>query len=122
MNEDNNNYLKTWKFPNDPILKGQKITLSNLLNHTAGLSVSDIMGYENTENLPTTQQILNGESPANSKPVRSIFEPNLKYEYSGDGTTLSKLRQRRFCVLLHWKSPKWQCYCGDDKRHEWTIN
>ncbi|WP_300670677.1 serine hydrolase [Soonwooa sp.] len=91
LNEDINNYLKTWKFHYNTISKGQKITLSNLLNHTAGLSVGGFMGYEKGDNLPTIQQILNGESPANSKPVKSIFEPNLKYEYSGGGTTVSQL-------------------------------
>ena len=33
---DINAYLKSWTFPYDSISKGKKITLANLLSHTAG--------------------------------------------------------------------------------------
>ncbi len=91
LDSDINNYLKDWKFPYDSISKGKKITIANLLNHTAGLSVHGFNGYEEGQELPTTIEILNGLKPANSNAVRSIFEPGLKFEYSGGGTTITQL-------------------------------
>ena len=91
LDSDINDYLKSWKFPYDSISKGRKITLSNLLNHTAGLSVHGFDGYAQGDTIPTLVQILNGEKPANNKAVRSMFEPSLKYEYSGGGTEISQL-------------------------------
>ena len=86
-----NDYLKSWKFPYDSLSKGKKITLSNLLSHTAGLNVHGFAGYAKGDTIPTLVQVLNGEKPANSKAVRSMFEPSLKYEYSGGGIEISQL-------------------------------
>ncbi|MBW3524618.1 serine hydrolase [Chryseobacterium sp. NKUCC03_KSP] len=91
LDDDINNYLKTWKFPYDEISKGKKITLANLLSHKAGLSVHGFGGYEKGVKLPTTIEILDGLKPSNSNAVRSIFEPDLKFQYSGGGTTISQL-------------------------------
>jgi len=91
LDSDINVYLKSWKFPYDSLSKRKKITLSNLLSHTAGLNVHGFLGYEKGNKIPTLIQILNGEKPANSKAVRSMFEPSLKYEYSGGGIEISQL-------------------------------
>ncbi|MDP9958114.1 CubicO group peptidase (beta-lactamase class C family) [Epilithonimonas hungarica] len=91
LDDDINNYLKTWKFPYDSLSKGKKITLANLLSHKAGLSVHGFGGYQQGKELPTITQILDGQKPANSPAVRSVFEPNLKFQYSGGGTTISQL-------------------------------
>ncbi|NIF06651.1 serine hydrolase [Chryseobacterium sp. Tr-659] len=92
LNDDINNYLKTWKFPyDDAVSKGKKISIANLLSHTGGLSVGGFGGYEKGEKLPTIIEILNGTAPANSNAVRSIFEPGSKFEYSGGGTVISQL-------------------------------
>lgn len=91
LDDDINNYLKTWKFPYDDVSKGKKITIGNLLNHNAGLSVHGFGGYEKGAALPTTIQTLDGLSPSNSGAVRSVFEPGLKFQYSGGGTTISQL-------------------------------
>ena len=88
---DINTYLTSWKFPYDERAKGKKITLNNLLSHTAGLTVHGFGGYAKGNKIPTTVQILNGEAPANSGPVRSEFEPDLRVMYSGGGTTISQL-------------------------------
>lgn len=88
---DINNYLKTWKFPYDSLSKGKKITIANLLSHTAGLSVHGFNGYEQGDKIPTIYETLDGKKPANSDAVRSLYEPSLKYEYSGGGTTISQL-------------------------------
>ncbi|MFW0715101.1 serine hydrolase [Pedobacter sp. N23S346] len=91
LDDDINNYLKTWKFPYDDVSKGKKITIANLLSHTAGLSGHGFGGYAKGGTLPTTIQTLDGIKPSNSTAVRSIFEPNLKFQYSGGGTTITQL-------------------------------
>ena len=91
LNEDINFYVKSWKFPYDSLTKGKKITTANLLSHTAGLSVDGFIGYTKKDTIPTIIQILNGEKPANSEPVRSNAEPALKFQYSGGGITISQL-------------------------------
>jgi CubicO group peptidase (beta-lactamase class C family) len=91
VDEDINNFLKNWKFPYDSISKGKPITLHNLLSHSGGLTVHGFPGYEISDPLPDIYQILNGQKPANTAPVRSMIEPSLKYIYSGGGTTISQL-------------------------------
>lgn len=88
---DINTYLKSWRFPYDSISKGKKINMANLLSHTAGLNVHGFGGYEAGKPLPSVIQILNGESPANSDSVHSLFAPGTRQEYSGGGTTISQL-------------------------------
>lgn len=88
---DINNYLKTWKFPYDSVSKNKKISLANLLSHSAGLSVHGFLGYNINDSLPNLVQILDGKYPANNIAVRSMFEPGLKYQYSGGGTVISQL-------------------------------
>lgn len=91
INTDINTYLSSWKFPYDSVSKGKKITIANLLSHTGGLNISGFDGYTKIDSIPNITQILNGKNPANNDAVKSIFEPNLKYKYSGGGTTISQL-------------------------------
>ncbi|MGE8434318.1 serine hydrolase [Chryseobacterium joostei] len=92
LDTDINNYLKDWKFPYDEaVTKGKKISISNLLSHTAGLSGHGFYGYEKGKKLPTIIEILNGVPPANSGTVKSVFEPGLKFQYSGGGTVITQL-------------------------------
>lgn len=88
---DINNYLTGWKFPYDSVSKNKKISVYHLLSHTAGLDIHGFPGYKKTDTLPTLQQILDGKRPANTKAVRSLFEPGTKFKYSGGGTTISQL-------------------------------
>jgi CubicO group peptidase (beta-lactamase class C family) len=88
---DINTYLKRWKFPYDSLSEGKKITLHHLLSHTAGLDVHGFPGYERGDSLPTIQQILDGQSPANTRKVRSLLAPGEIVKYSGGGTTISQL-------------------------------
>jgi len=88
---DINTYLSTWKFPYDSLSGGKKITMANLLSHTAGLTIHGFGGYAVGKPFPTLSQVLNGQAPANSGPVRSKYVPGIKYEYSGGGITISQL-------------------------------
>lgn len=87
---DINQYLKSWKFTYDSLTGSKKITLYQLLSHTAGLDIHGFPGYERTDTLPTVPQVLNGEKPANTKKVRSLFAAGTKFKYSGGGTTVSQ--------------------------------
>ncbi|TAE40825.1 MAG: serine hydrolase [Runella slithyformis] len=91
INADINTSLKSWKFPYDSICKDKKITLANLLSHTAGLNVHGFMGYDRNSSIPSLTAILDGKSPSQSPAIRSSIEPNKVFQYSGGGTTISQL-------------------------------
>ncbi len=87
---DINQYLIRWKFAYDSAAKGKRISTANLLSHTAGLSMHGFPGYAAGEVIPDLNQVLDGRKPANTEAVRSLFEPGLKFQYSGGGTTISQ--------------------------------
>lgn len=89
LDEDVNNYLTSWRVP--AIGDWQpRITLRQLLSHTAGLTVHGFRGYLNSDPLPTTLEILNGEPPANNDKVQVNIIPGLHYRYSGGGTIIAQ--------------------------------
>lgn len=108
LNEDINNYLKSWRFPYDEKSGGKTITLYNLLSHTAGTTVHGFRGYRNGTQIPDVVQVLNGEKPANNPPVRSEFAPGEKVQYSGGGTTIAQL------VVMDVAGKNFSAYMNDD--------
>lgn len=90
LDKDINTYLKSWKFPIDSLSKNKPVTVGNLLSHSAGLGVHGFPGYQWTDSLPSDNQILDGLRPANTAAVRSRFEPGLRVQYSGGGTTITE--------------------------------
>lgn len=88
---DVNSYLKGWQFPYDSISRNKKINTYQLLSHSAGLGIHGFPGYKRTDPLPTIYQVLDGQRPANTQAVRSIYEPGKAFEYSGGGTTITQL-------------------------------
>src|SRR5687767_7434688 len=91
LDEDINAKLTSWKLPDNEFTAKKKVTLRNLLSHTAGTTVHGFPGYAVTEKVPTLQQILDGTAPANTAAVRVDFEPGSRFRYSGGGTTVSQL-------------------------------
>lgn len=90
LDKDVNEYLKTWQVP--PVKDWKpKITLRQLLGHTAGVTVGGFEGYSITDTIPTIQQTLNGEPPANNHPVRVNILPGSVLRYAGGGTTVAQL-------------------------------
>jgi len=86
LDTDVNNYLKSWKVPSNQFTEKTKVTLRELLRHTAGVTVHGFRGYATGEPVPTTLvQVLNGEKPANNAPVIVDAEPNTIWRYSGGG-------------------------------------
>ena len=93
--KDINDYLTSWKFPYTEVSKGQKITTLNLLTHTGGLSNGAAM-YVNTDTIPTAIQVLNGVKGSSmiysdGNAVRSVMEPNLKFQYSNLGVGITQI-------------------------------
>jgi CubicO group peptidase (beta-lactamase class C family) len=84
-----NEHLVRWKVPAAEH-KPEAVTLRGLLSHTAGLSVSGFQGYAPGTPMPTLPQLLAGEKPANSEPVRPVQAPGA-WRYSGGGVSVAQL-------------------------------
>ena len=91
LDEDVNVKLKGWKVPDNEFTKDQKVTLRRIVSHSAGLTVHGFGGYTADAPLPTLVQILDGEPPANSKPVRVVTVPGSQWSYSGGGFVVMQL-------------------------------
>jgi CubicO group peptidase (beta-lactamase class C family) len=91
LDADINDLLGSWHLPDSIYTDKNMVTLRRLLGHTAGTNISGFDGYNRASALPTTIQILAGESPANSRAVEVTDTPGSKYRYSGGGYTLLQL-------------------------------
>jgi len=85
LDADVNAYLISWKLPSNEFTSKTKVTLRELLNHTAGVSISGFPGYVSGSPLPTLTQMLDGEQPANTPPIRVDMMPGIGFRYSGGG-------------------------------------
>jgi len=85
LNENINNKLTSWKVPENEFTINQKVTLQGILNHSAGLTVHGFSGYASNEDIPTLLQVLDGQKPANSEPIRVDIKPDSIARYSGGG-------------------------------------
>ena len=90
LDEDVNLKLKTWKVAENEFTKTEKVTLRRLMSHSAGLTVHGFPGYDVDAPLPTLVQVLNGEKPANTAPIRVDVVPGTKERYSGGGVTIEQ--------------------------------
>ena len=90
LDRDVNDYLTSWKVPPNDLWQ-PRITLCQILTHSAGLTVHGFPGYSRSERIPTVPQILDGEAPANTGPVRVNLLPGSQIRYSGGGTTIGQL-------------------------------
>lgn len=85
LDADINSELISWKVPETSAANGKPVTLRELLTHTAGMTVHGFPGYATNDPVPTLKQVLNGEKPANTPPIRVESEPGSKWNYSGGG-------------------------------------
>src|SRR5260370_36021099 len=91
LDKDVNRKLVSWKVPENEFTKNQKVTLRRLLSHTAGLNVPSFGGNLAGNPVPTTVQILNGQTPASNEPVRVESTPGKEFAYSGSGYVFIQL-------------------------------
>ena len=90
LDTDVNQYLKSWKVPANEFTEKTKITLRELLSHTAGMTVHGFPGYASDAPLPTLVQVLNGTKPANSPAIRVDIAPGSEWRYSGGGFVVAE--------------------------------
>lgn len=84
LDTDINTYLKTWKVPENAFTKQQPVTLRHLLAGTSGFTWQKYMGYPAGTPLPTLEQALRGEAPAQTPPVTVHFLPGSKFGNSAE--------------------------------------
>lgn len=98
LNRNVNEYLGSWKVPDNEFTREQKVTLRRILSHSAGITVHGFPGYEAGKTVPTLVEVLNGEKPANTEPIRVDTVPGTKWRYSGGGYTV--MQQMLIDVLV----------------------
>jgi CubicO group peptidase (beta-lactamase class C family) len=85
LDENVNNYLTSWKVPDNASTANQKVTLERLLSHTAGIPTFGLPGYGQTDEIPTLLQMLDGQAPATNPAVIVYFVPGSSYNYANLG-------------------------------------
>jgi|KBSMisStandDraft_5_1062788.scaffolds.fasta_scaffold100545_2 CubicO group peptidase (beta-lactamase class C family) len=100
LDVDINRYLKRWQLPQNEFTRDAQVTLRNILNHTAGLTVNGWPVAPRGRPLPTVFDLLEGRRPEVSDPgpnefvmppVRVNKAPNGTRRYSGGGFLLAQM-------------------------------
>lgn len=78
-----NDFLVSWKIPDNEFTRSQPVTLRYLLCHGAGMSGHSLGTYSSGEEIPTVLQILDGKPPSKADPVRVVTTPQTEFNYSG---------------------------------------
>lgn len=141
LDADVNTELTSWKLPDAPIAGGKPVTLRELLTHTGGTTVHGFPGYAVDAPVPSLVQVLNGEKPANTPPIRIEAAPGSRWNYSGGGFTIMQqmvvdVTKEPYPTFLHdtvlkpigmthstyeqplpveWRAKAATPYAGDDK-------
>ncbi len=91
LDQELNEVLVSWQIPENEFTALGAVTLRRLLSHSAGVTVGGFQGYAQGEEIPTLPQILDGEWPANSPPIRVDIVPGTQERYSGGGYMIVQL-------------------------------
>jgi CubicO group peptidase (beta-lactamase class C family) len=91
LDKNVNDYLKSWKLPENDLTRQKPVTLRETLTHSAGLTVHGFPGYAADTKLPDIKQILDGTPPANTGAIRVDTVPGTRWNYSGGGYVLTQL-------------------------------
>ena len=90
LDTDVTRYLTSWKLPESELTRDKKVTLRELLSHSAGINVHGFPGYAAGAPLPTLVEVLDGAPPANSEPIRVVAVPGKERSYSGGGFLIAE--------------------------------
>jgi CubicO group peptidase (beta-lactamase class C family) len=99
-----NDRLTSWHLPDNQFTAEHKVTLRNILNHTAGTTVWGFPGYARTDKIPSPVEVLDGKG--NTEAIRVWKEPGQSWRYSGGGYTIMQVLMtdvtgRSFPNLMH---------------------
>lgn len=86
LNQDINQYLTSWKLPENSFTNTVKVNLRHLLTHTGGTTVHGFPGYAQTDTFPTDIEVLKGQG--NTAPIYVDTLPGAINRYSGGGYTI----------------------------------
>ena len=89
LDEDVNQRLTSWKVPATGPWQ-PRVTLRQLLTHSAGLTVHGFPSYGVEEPLPRLIDVLDGRPPANTARVEVNILPGVQQRYAGGGTTVAQ--------------------------------
>jgi CubicO group peptidase (beta-lactamase class C family) len=89
LDTDINDILTSWQLDGGEFTRERPVTPRTLTSHTSGLGDGfGFPGYDPGGPIPTVVQILNGESPSNTRRLFMERVPLTLMEYSGGGVTL----------------------------------
>jgi CubicO group peptidase (beta-lactamase class C family) len=99
-----NEQLRSWHLPDNQFTAIHKVTLRNILDHTAGTTVSGFPGYARMGKIPTPIEVLEGKG--NTPAIRVWKVPGRSWHYSGGGylimqVLMSDVTGRPFADLMH---------------------
>ena len=90
LNENINNYLQSWKLPENSEFQNQTVTILDILTHKSGIPTSNF-GLDNSGRIPTLVDVLEGRLPAENEPARIKKKPKTSWEYSNLGFVILQL-------------------------------
>lgn len=79
-----NSQLKSWQVPENEFTQQAEVTPRLLMNHSGGANFSPAVSYPPGRS-PTLLQVLNGQPPANTRPVVVDRVPGTQFQYSNAG-------------------------------------
>lgn len=106
LDENVNRTLRTWRVPDNEFTRDSKVTLRGILSNSGGLGVPSFPGYAVGAPVPTLEQVLDGQAPANTPAVRVEYVPRSQWQYSGGGHAvlqqlMSDASGKPFAGLMH---------------------
>jgi len=104
LDSDVNTVLKSWKVPESPFTQTNKVTLRRILNHSASFLPERLIGYPQSEDLPSLRMILDGEKPAFPPGVWLTGQPGAGFLFSDAGYAvlqqlLEDLKEKAFLTI-----------------------
>ncbi|MEL7118799.1 MAG: serine hydrolase domain-containing protein [Bacteroidota bacterium] len=101
LDKNVNDYLTSWKLPDNTFTVEEKVTTRRILDHSAGLTVWGFPGYKKWKKIPSIPEVLDGKG--NTDSVRVYKKPGESWMYSGGGYTIM---QQMICDMEQKSFPQ----------------